>query len=248
MPPLLWSAQQFGSALDGLSLSVTNRQVLRAFLETPDLTLTAHGLAEAAQLPGGWTAANLRIGELARKFQPFLGELPDAGDGMPHWWRYVASGRWEGGRFHWTLRPGLLEALVARGWHRRELQAIDEPHFAQEIAEEGDPALYEGALRRVVVNAYERSREARRACIKRYGAVCRVCEVDMERVYGVYGRGYIEVHHLRPLSQIGVTYRVSAEHDLVPVCPNCHAMLHRTTPPLSVAELKQAMAQVTREA
>ena len=32
-------------------------------------------------------------------------------------------------------------------------------------------------------------------------------------------------------------YDVDPINDLMPVCPNCHAMLHRRTPPFSVEEL-----------
>lgn len=82
-----WPSEQFEYALANMRLTDTNRRVLQAFLDAPSHTLTAHSLAEAAALPGGWSAANLRIGELSRKFASTLGPLPNADDGDPHWWR-----------------------------------------------------------------------------------------------------------------------------------------------------------------
>ncbi|PCP15512.1 HNH endonuclease, partial [Klebsiella pneumoniae] len=46
------------------------------------------------------------------------------------------------------------------------------------------------------------------------------------------------IHHLIPLSGIKQDYRLNPETDLIPVCPNCHAMLHRRDPPFTPEELK----------
>jgi hypothetical protein len=96
----------------------------------------------------------------------------------------------------------------------------------------------EGAARTVAVNAYERSSAARDACVARWGVKCTVCSFDFESVYGDYGRGFIHVHHLTPLSDVRNKYKVDPEADMRPVCPNCHAMIHRTTPPLSIEDLR----------
>jgi 5-methylcytosine-specific restriction protein A len=100
-----------------------------------------------------------------------------------------------------------------------------------------DP-LFEGAVRRVTVNAYERSPEARRKCIEQYGTKCFICRFDFGEVYGEVARGYIHVHHLKPLSEIGAEYTVDATADLRPVCPNCHAVLHRREPPHTIEEVR----------
>jgi 5-methylcytosine-specific restriction protein A len=107
---------------------------------------------------------------------------------------------------------------------------------------------WEGALRRITVNAYERDANARRACIAHHGAACSVCGFDFEATYGVLGRGFIHVHHTRPLSGIGAAYAVDPVQDLIPVCPNCHAMLHRTSPPLSLAALSKRLSNATNAA
>lgn len=87
--------------------------------------------------------------------------------------------------------------------------------------------IYEGAKKMVVVNSYERNRDARDRCIAAHGCKCSVCGLDFEKMYGELGRGFIHVHHKVPISTIGEEYKLDPENDLIPVCPNCHAMLHR---------------------
>lgn len=103
---------------------------------------------------------------------------------------------------------------------------------------------YEGASRTVAVNAYERDPRARKACIDHYGAICFTCGFDFGDVYGELGQGFIHVHHIIPLSKIGKSYVVNPVKDLRPVCPNCHAMLHRGSEVLSVEQLKAILSKV----
>lgn len=87
--------------------------------------------------------------------------------------------------------------------------------------------LYEGLKKKITVNKYERSSRARDECIKSKGVNCIVCEMNFFDVYGEIGKGFIHVHHLTPIHQIESQYKINYKEDLVPVCPNCHAMLHR---------------------
>lgn len=90
-----------------------------------------------------------------------------------------------------------------------------------------------------MVNSYERNPIARKKCIEHYGAKCAVpnCSFDFEELYGGIGKGFIHVHHLTQLSDIGQGYEVDPVKDLRPVCPNCHAMLHQKNPPYTINEL-----------
>lgn len=97
---------------------------------------------------------------------------------------------------------------------------------------------WEGAVRRIAVDAYERDPRARKACLAHHGFNCFVCRFDFSKTYGDLGKGFIHVHHLRQLSEIGQEYEVDPIHDLIPVCPNCHAMLHKRSPPISPADLR----------
>jgi len=96
----------------------------------------------------------------------------------------------------------------------------------------------EGTVTQVLVNVYERDPRARAACLKHYGCRCAVCDLSFEERYGPLGKAFIHVHHKKPLASVGAGYTVDPLIDLVPVCPNCHAMLHRTRPPRQVDELR----------
>ena len=97
---------------------------------------------------------------------------------------------------------------------------------------EGDPMGYkEGAEHSVISKKYERNRINRDLCLQNKGYRCSICGFDFEELYGSIGRHFIHVHHIVPVSQIGPDYVINPVKDLIPVCPNCHAMLHRKTPP-----------------
>lgn len=98
----------------------------------------------------------------------------------------------------------------------------------------------EGAKQTVLVNRYERNPEARAKCIEFHKARCKVCEMSFEETYGFFAKDFIHVHHIMPLHQISESYDVNPETDLIPVCPNCHAMLHRQENgiPMTVERLK----------
>ena len=114
--------------------------------------------------------------------------------------------------------------------------------FPDELPEPEGATFPEGAVERVLVNRYERNPRAREACIRYHGTRCTVCSLDFSERYGEIGNGFIHVHHVRPISGPGSKKRVNPRDDLVPVCPNCHAMLHRTNPPMDVQELSRRMA------
>lgn len=98
----------------------------------------------------------------------------------------------------------------------------------------------EGAKQTVQVNRYERNPEARAKCIEIYGARCEICMMSFAETYGTFAKDFIHVHHKTPLHQISESYEVNPETDLMPVCPNCHAMLHRQENgiPMTVERLK----------
>jgi hypothetical protein len=106
--------------------------------------------------------------------------------------------------------------------------------------EEGRTYL-EGTTVRVTVNAFERSRAARSACLELHGKRCSVCGLLLAERYGEIAADLIHVHHLRPLRDIGTSYRVDPFKDLCPVCPNCHAVIHLREPPLLLEEARMLL-------
>lgn len=103
--------------------------------------------------------------------------------------------------------------------------------------------LLEGAKKQVIVNAYERNPKARQECIKYYGTKCFICGFDFEKKYGEIGRGFIHIHHIKPLSEINEEYEVNPIQDLRPVCPNCHAMIHKRKPAYSIEEIQSFLVR-----
>lgn len=113
--------------------------------------------------------------------------------------------------------------------------------FPDDVSNKDD--FEEGAVRTVMVNAFERNALARQRCIEHYGLACSVCALEFGARYGPFGQGLIHVHHLKPLAVIGHSYKVDPIADLRPVCPNCHAVIHRSDPPLSIETLRAALKE-----
>lgn len=96
----------------------------------------------------------------------------------------------------------------------------------------------EGTAFTVRMTRYERDPRNRTACIAHHGTACAVCGFDFKKRYGSLGDGFIHVHHLNPLAETRKAHAPDPVHDMRPVCPNCHAMLHRRKPLLSIEDLK----------
>jgi 5-methylcytosine-specific restriction protein A len=103
-----------------------------------------------------------------------------------------------------------------------------------------EPEQYfkEGKAKQVFVNIYERNKEARRKCIEYYGYECFACGSILSDIYGEIAESFIHIHHIVELSSVREEYTMDPVIDLRPLCPNCHAIIHRTSPALSIEELK----------
>jgi 5-methylcytosine-specific restriction protein A len=143
-------------------------------------------------------------------------------------------------RFHELFsddeRAVASERLGEYGKTMAVIRASRERLFPDEL--EPGQKYVEGARKTVRVNAYERNAKARKACISHFGTRCVVCRFDFESTYGKLGAGFIHIHHLNPLALADGEYELNPIEDLRPVCPNCHAMLHRPEKLLSITELQ----------
>jgi 5-methylcytosine-specific restriction protein A len=146
-------------------------------------------------------------------------------------WNTQSSGR--------TIEPELNNHLTILWQSRVEISDFVSPDEVQEP----EKIHKEGAIKKITVNAYERNPEARQKCLDRWKHQCFACGFHFELFYGPIGRKYIHVHHLKPISTIGNEYEIDPIEDLRPVCPNCHGMLHKENPPLSIEELKKRIKQ-----
>lgn len=119
--------------------------------------------------------------------------------------------------------------------------ASDTELYADLMSEfEKDNVYLEGGVEQIIINKYSRSSLARQKCIDKFGTQCCVCGFDFEKQYGKLGKGFIHVHHLVPISSIKSVKEVTCD-DLRPVCPNCHAMLHKGK--LSIEELRKILGK-----
>ena len=178
---------------------------------------------------------NLEVGRYAKRIaERYPVQFTPRSEEKDKYWDFFFNGRYKGQTFIWQLKPELAGALISTG-------LTGEHIFPDELPTDSLNLWPEGLKKAVLVNIYERNPKARQACIDCYGYICTICEFDFEKAYGKLGERFIHVHHLKPISQIGKEYRVDPINDLRPVCPNCHAMLHRGPETLSIEELKNLL-------
>lgn len=90
---------------------------------------------------------------------------------------------------------------------------------------------------------YERNPQNRKEAIKLHGTKCFACGFDYEKTYGPFGKDFIEIHHTKPLAEQESEIIINPETDLIPLCANCHRMIHHRNPCLSLEELKELIKQ-----
>ena len=88
---------------------------------------------------------------------------------------------------------------------------------------------------------HQRNPKLRQLCIEAYGSEykCLVCGMNFVECYGEIGKEFIEVHHLNPISQTEGEHEVDPAKDLIPLCSNCHSMIHRLEDPGDWLKLKE---------
>jgi predicted HNH restriction endonuclease len=95
------------------------------------------------------------------------------------------------------------------------------------------------------ITYYERDRKNRAAAIRIHGYRCKGCDISMEEKYGSHGKDFIHVHHIKPVSQFEMPKEIDPALDLTVLCPNCHAMVHKSrSTTLSIEELRSIIQSV----
>lgn len=92
----------------------------------------------------------------------------------------------------------------------------------------------------------ERNPKAATLAKKHHGLICQVCGFDFKATYGAVGDGYIEAHHLRPLSSLleGAVVKYDVANDFAVLCANCHRMIHRLDDVADLTELRRRLARL----
>ena len=142
----------------------------------------------------------------------------------------------------WRLR-GEAEAT---SFCRALTELTGEPICLAMPGEEQFESYAEGLVERVYGNRYERDSRNRQAAIKKHGTRCFGCDLDMGERYGEIADGFIHIHHTKPLSRAGGR-RTPDLDDLIPLCPNCHAVVHLQDPPLTKGQLRKRISSTARE-
>ena len=119
----------------------------------------------------------------------------------------------------------LSEVEKRNGKKKSQLGASDTSATFNNTPEPESYDKLEGRKHEDTVTRYERDRGNRKKCIEYYGYVCQVCGTNFEKTYGDLGKAFIEVHHLYPVAQ--GERQVNPIEDLIPLCSNCHSMIHR---------------------
>jgi hypothetical protein len=108
--------------------------------------------------------------------------------------------------------------------------------------EEEEKLLTEGGRKYKFSSFYERNPRLRTEAIKIHGVKCVVCGFDFEITYGQRGVGFIEVHHLKPISRLGQETNIDPKKDMTVLCSNCHRMIHRKKDEiLTINQLKKLL-------
>ncbi len=109
-------------------------------------------------------------------------------------------------------------------------------HSKQKITVPYMEIITEGGIKTVVNKVANRSKKLRKAAIEHFthdGIIkCDCCNFEFKSFYGnKYGSSCIEIHHLKPILQyaeMDETQTIEAAlQNLLPVCPNCHRVIHK---------------------
>ena len=116
------------------------------------------------------------------------------------------------------------------------------------IDDDPDEEFPEGQILTAIHHRRERNRKAVRkkkeSVLAETGALlCEICEFDFVAIYGDIGKGFAECHHKIPVSELEKTGSIRLK-DLAILCANCHRMIHRSRPVLSVEEMRKSLVKV----
>jgi len=106
----------------------------------------------------------------------------------------------------------------------------------------GLESLQDGEKKKRYITTYERDPKLRRHAIEIHGTSCAACTFNFGETYGEYAEGFIHVHHTTPVSELDGPQTIDPQTDLVPLCANCHAVVHRRKDnTLTIGELRRLL-------
>lgn len=203
-------------------------EMIRYWYEQPDYQATSKEIMVRYNIALKGTPFNGYVIGLGKRIIKYLNRFEIIGtDGNSSYFILPFEGWHEdynpSKNFIWKLRDELVQAIDELGiFSEIEYDNYDEYENIDII--ENTP---EGKKKVRYVSKYERSNKNRHLAIKIHGTVCKICGFDFEKTYGERGKGFIEVHHIKPLYENQEEIVINPKEDLICVCSNCHRMFHR---------------------
>lgn len=138
-----------------------------------------------------------------------------------------------------SIKPEIL-SLLESNWFDfiAENKYFGNGFVSNDVISNESKSFIEGKSKEVIQTRYERNPQARKTCLRHHGYSCQICEFNFEKIFGEIGKGFIHVHHINAIAGIGKEYEIDPKNDLIPVCPNCHAMIHSKIPAFTIDEIK----------
>jgi len=159
--------------------------------------------------------------------------LPKRKNGSVRYWHIPFLGTKTKGKFTWILRNELKDALLSIYRKKSINTKLPEDFFGETIT------FIEGKQKSVLTTIYERNPKAREACLKHHGYKCKICGFNFEEKYGAIGKGIIHVHHVNKVSYTNKEHNIDPVKELIPLCPNCHTVVHSRKEMFSIVEMKE---------
>ena len=145
-------------------------------------------------------------------------------------------------RNYWRFGVRVVTANVYNRIIRKSTALPYTPKLPSENSDFESSDTREGKKRVRYSSYYERNPINREKALEIHGLTCMACSFNFEEKYGKHGKGFIHVHHNKPLNETGET-KVDPEKDLTVLCPNCHAMVHKNKKhTLTLEELKAILS------
>lgn len=79
----------------------------------------------------------------------------------------------------------------------------------------------------------------KKECIDYYGAICDICGFDFGYTYGEAFEQCIDVHNQNSVEGEEILPTTHPTEDLIPICHNCHHIIHSTVPAISVEKMRK---------
>lgn len=186
----------------------------------------------------------VRVDWFLEDFEPEIrAEIEALKDGSPHFLPFSIYSnvlRLNQGMYITRCTPALFSHLTTTLQLSTPASPNDVPGHTAALKE-----FAEGRRSSAERQFFARNPALARAAKERYGYVCQICGFDFAQRYEELGAGYIEAHHLNPLSERDATTwtenLIVSTDDVRVVCSNCHRMIHRRRPALSIDEVRATL-------